>query len=209
MKRFSRSLVSLFHMFGGLILYWGMLLVFGIKPAIAITLLFIVAECVWRLATRRPFPVLWWFSNSMALVFGVIDLYAKTPFMLRYEATVSNLITAAFFTAGAVAEEPLVLRFAARSKNGHMIPKDQPELIRFFRAFTLLWAAYFVARAGVFFWLMTAFPLTKALTLRTLIGWSSLGVMMLISMNGRRVLILCRRFGWFRAPAPPALTPSA
>lgn len=210
MKRLTGTLGGLFHSFGSLILYWGVLLTFGLKPAIVATLLFIVAEVIWRMATHRPFPALWWFSNIMALVFGAVDLYADTPFMMRYEATVSNLITAAFFAAGALGEEPLVLRLAMSSKNGHTIPKDRPEIIRFFRAFTLLWAAYFVARAGVFLWIMTAFPLTKALMLRTVISWASLGVMMLISINGRRVLMLCRHFGWFNAPASPGrLTPSA
>lgn len=209
MKRLTGTLGGLFHTFGSLILYWGVLLTFGLKPAIVATLLFIVAEVIWRMATHRPFPALWWFSNIMALVFGAVDLYADTPFMMRYEATVSNLMTAAFFAAGALGEEPLVLRLAMNSRNGHTIPKDRPEIIRFFRAFTLFWAAYFVARAGVFFWIMTAFPLTKALMLRTVISWASLGVMMLISLNGRRVLMLCRHFGWFTAPAPAPLPPSA
>ncbi|MFT9063892.1 MAG: hypothetical protein ABF430_08810 [Acetobacter persici] len=208
MKRLTGTLGSLFHTFGSLILYWAVFLLFGIKPAIAVTLAFIVAEVIWRVTTRRPFPALWWFSNIMAMVFGLVDLYAKTPFMLRYEATVSNLITAAFFAAGAVGEEPLILRLAASSRNGDTIPKDRPEIIQFFRAFTVLWAAYFVARAGVFLWVMTAFPLTKALMLRTVISWVSLGIMMLISMNGRRVFMLCQRLGWFTTPAPvPAPAP--
>lgn len=198
MKRLSGALVSLFHMFGGLILYWVVLLMFGIKPAIAVTLVFIVAECCWRLATRRPFPVLWWFSNSMALIFGAIDLYANTPFMLRYEATVSNLLTAAFFAAGAFGEKPLVLQFAQRSPNAATIPTDRPELMRFFRAFTLLWAAYFFVRAVVFFWIMQRPSLSSALLLRTLTGWGSLGVMILISLNGRHVFMACQRIGWFR-----------
>nr|WP_298798425.1 septation protein IspZ [uncultured Acetobacter sp.] len=208
MKRFMASFGGLFNTFGALILYWLVFLTFGIKPAIAVTLVFIVAEIIWRMATHRPFPVLWWFSNTMALVFGAVDLYANTPFMLRYEASVSNLITAAFFAAGAVGEEPLILRFAMHSKNGNTIPKDKPEVIQFFRAFTLLWAAYFVARAGAYLWIMNAFPLPKALMLRTVISWGSLGVMALISMKGRRVFALCQRFGWFVAPSKAPLTSS-
>lgn len=206
MKRFSLSLLSLFHLFGGLIVYWGIFLLFGIKPAIAATLVFIVVEYVWRVTTHRPFPVLWWFSNGMALVFGVIDLYADSPFMLRYEATVSNLLTAAFFAAGAVGEKPLILQFAQRSPNAGDIPTDRPELMRFFRAFTLLWAAYFVFRAGLFLWIMQNPSLSSALLLRTLAGWGSLALMVLLSMNGRHVFLACQRIGWFRptAPAQPA-----
>lgn len=186
---------GLFHTFGGLVLYWTTLLAFGVKPAIAITLLYIVGEGGWRLTTHRPFPPLWLFANGAALLFGAIDLWAHTPFMIRYEGAIINLITAGAFAFGAFGPEPLVLRIARQRKPD--IPADRPEVIRFFRAFTIAWALYFVARAGAFLWIMSAFPLVQALAIRTAVAWISLGFMLLASFNGRRVFAACQRLGFF------------
>jgi uncharacterized membrane protein len=196
MKRLFSFLMAVFHTFGGLILYWTVLLSFGIKPAIAVVLGFIVVEGGWRLATRRPFPPLWLLANGAALVFGAIDLWARTPFMIRYEGAIINLMTAAVFLVGASGREPLVLRIARQRKPD--IPAGRPEVVRFFRAFTLAWALYFVARAGAFLWIMSAFPLAKALAIRAAVSWVSIGVMLLLSFNGRRVFDACQRLGLFQ-----------
>ena len=196
MMRLRSFLAAVFHTFGGLLLYWAVLLAFGIKPAIAVALGFIAVEGGWRLATRRPFPPLWLLANGAALVFGAIDLWAQTPFMIRYEGAILNLLTAGVFLVGASGQEPLVLRIARQRKPD--IPADRPEVVHFFRAFTLAWALYFVARAGAFLWIMSAFPLAQALAIRAVVSWGSIGVMLLASFNGRRVFDACQRLGFFK-----------
>lgn len=193
---------AVFHTFGGLILYWLVLLTYGIKPAIAAILLFVLIEGGWRLRRGLPFPPLWLIANGSALVFGTIDLFARTPFMLRYEGSIINLATAGAFALGALGSEPLVLRLARQYRRD--IPAHRPEIISFFRAFTIGWSLYFVARAGITLWIMTSFPLVRALALRAIFGWVSLGVMMLFSFNGRRVFALCRRFGLFAPHQEPS-----
>lgn len=195
MNRILATLRGLFHTVGGLALYWTVLLAFGVKPAIAATLLFMVLEGAWRLLTHRPFPPLWLLANGAALVFGCIDLWARTPFMLRYEGAILNLLTAAVFAAGASGREPLVMSFARRRRPD--IPIERPEIVRFFRAFTYAWALYFIVRAAAFLWIMTAFPLIQAAAIRTVVAWVSLGAMLLVSINGRHVFDLCQRFGFF------------
>lgn len=195
MTRLTSLLRGLFHTFGGLVLYWTITITFGVKPAIAATLLFVAVEGIWRLATRRPFPPLWLFANGAALVFGAIDLWARTPFMLRYEGAIINLLTAAAFAVGASGREPLVMTIARKRRPS--IPTGQPEVLRFFRAFTYAWALYFVARAIAFLWIMTTFPLIQAAAIRTVVAWVSLGAMMLVSINGRRVFDACQRHGLF------------
>jgi len=195
-SRILPMLRALFHTFGGLVLYWTVLLTFGIKPAIVVTLLFVFGEGAWRLTTHRPFPPLWWLANGAAMLFGAIDLWAHTPFMIRYEGAIINLTTAGAFVLGAFGSEPLVLRIARQRKPD--IPADRPEVIGFFRAFTMAWALYFVARAGAFLWIMSAFPLAQALAIRTAVAWTSLGVMLLASFNGRRVFEAFQRFGFFK-----------
>jgi uncharacterized membrane protein len=195
-SRLLSVLRGLFHTFGGLLLYWAFLLTFGVKPAIAVTLVFVCGDGAWRLATRRPFPPLWWLANGAALIFGAIDLWARTPFMIRYEGALINLITAGAFAIGALGPEPLVLRIARQHKPD--IPVDRAEVVRFFRAFTIAWALYFVARAGAFLWIMSAFPLAEALAIRAAVAWTTLGTMLLASFNGRRVFEACQWLGLFR-----------
>lgn len=192
---------GLFHNFGGLVLYWTVLLAFGVKPAIAATLLFVLVEGGWRLASRKPFPPIWLFANGAALVFGVIDLWASSPFMIRYEGAIMNLLTAAAFAVGALGREPLVMTFARKRRPD--ISVERPEVVRYFRAFTYAWALYFVARAATFLWIMTTFPLIQALVIRTVVAWVSLGVMLLISANGRHVFDACQRLGFFLPAQEP------
>ena len=200
MTRAITFLKGMFHTFGGLILYWATLLAFGVKPAIAAALAFIVIEGGWRLATRRPFPPLWVVMNGAAIVFGAIDLWAQTPFMVRYEGTVINLGFAAAFAIGAFGREPVVMQFARQRSPD--IP-SRPEYIRYFRAFSIAWSLYFVLRAAAFLWIMVRYPLVEALAIRTVAGWVSIGVMMLISFNGRLAFQLCQRLGFFLPAKEP------
>jgi len=195
MSGFLKRVVGLAHTFSGLIVYWIMLLGFGIKPAILATTLFVVGDGIWRWRRHKPMPALWLLSSGVAVVFGVIDLWAMTPFMLRYEGAITNLVIAAVFGFGVMGKQPLVLRIARERRPN--IP-DRPEVTRFFRAFTVAWSLYFVIRAAVFVWIMTRFPLVEAMGIRSVFSWVSLGMMMLISFNGRRVFAACQRLGLFR-----------
>lgn len=194
LARIIRAAAPVIHTFGGLILYWVALLTIGIKAAITVGFVFVGLEAVWRLRKRQTFQPLWLIGNGAVLLLGLIDLFARTPFMLRYEGAIINLATAGAFALGALGPEPLVLRLARKRRQD--IPADRPEIVSFFRAFTILWSVYFLARAGVSVWIMTSFPLARALPLRALVGWVSLGAMMLLSYNGRMVFKLCQRLGW-------------
>ncbi len=134
-------------------------------------------------------------------MFGAIDLWARTPFMIRYEGAIINLLTAAAFAVGASGREPLVMTIARKRRPD--IPVDRPEVLRFFRAFTYAWALYFVARAITFLWIMATFPLVQAAAIRTAVAWISLGAMMLVSINGRRVFDACQRLGFFLPAKKP------
>ena len=46
---------------------------------------------------------------------------------------------------------------------------------RFFRLFTLIWAAYFFLKALAYLWIAATLPLTEALALRSSLGSISLG----------------------------------
>jgi intracellular septation protein A len=202
-----RALLGLLHTFGGLIAFYVALRLWGLKPAIGITLVFVLVDGAYRLLRRKPMPLVWLVSNAMALAFGCIDLVARTPFMLRYEAPITNLLVGLFFLVGAAAEKPLVIQYAEQS--GARVGKlDRPELVAYFRALTLAWAATFFLRSGLFLWIGLHYPFDRAMTLRLVVGWLTIGVMTLVSFKSRPVFALCQRFGLFR-PAPAALPSEA
>lgn len=188
--------LDVLRQFGGLILYWITLLIFGVKPAIAVALAFVMVDGARRLMARQPLPPIWLIANGAAILFGLIDLYARTPFMIRYEGAIFNLGWAVAFAVGTFGKEPLVLQFARHRSPD--IP-DRPEIIRFFRAFTIAWSLFFVMRAVAFLWIMDGYPLARAIAIRAAFGWISMGVMVLISFNGRRVFELCQSLGFFTA----------
>ena len=87
----------------------------------------------------------------------------------------------------------------AEARPGAAIPQTG-EIRRFFRLFTLIWAAYFVLKALVYLWIAATLPLTQALALRSIGGGISLGLMIALSATqGRRLFLLFRRLGWLGA----------
>ena len=184
--------------FGPLLAFWALLLAFGLKPAIAGSLAAILAGAAWKLWRREGFTRLYLVVSGLTLAFGAVDLCVATPFLLVYEAPITNVLTGAAFVFGAYGETPMLME-VARARPGAEVPETD-ESRRFFRLFTLLWAAYFFLKAAFYLWLAAVLPLTQALALRSLLGGISLGLMIALSATqGRRLFFLFRRLGWLGA----------
>ena len=195
-----RTALGLAHTFGGLLIFQAVLWTWGAKPAIAASLAYLLLDGAWRLARRQKLPAVWLLSNGLALAFGIVDLWARTPFMIRYEGVISNVIVGLLFLAGAGGERPRFMTLVEQGM-GQPLPKGRPELVAFFRAFAILWAVYAFAKAGLVLWLVETYPLPTALALRSLVGAVTLVPMLALSFGGRRVFALCQRVGLFR-PRP-------
>src|SRR5271168_1914274 len=126
--------------FGPLVAFWGLTLTYGVKVAIAGALVIILIDGAWRLWRGRPFTRLYLVVSALTLGFGAVDLYAATPFLIVYEAPITNALTGAAFVIGAFGEKPM-LQELAEQRPGPAIPPTA-EVRRFFRLFTLIWAAY-------------------------------------------------------------------
>jgi intracellular septation protein A len=187
--------------FGPLIVFWALALTLGTKAAIAGSVLFIIADGIRRWRWRLPATRLYLFSSFLTVAFGAIDLFAVTPFMLKYESVITNIATGAAFVIGARGAKPMIQELAER-RQSESFPEG-PDIRRFFQIFTLLWAAYFFIKAAFYFWLGLILPLTQAMALRSLIGSVSLGLMIALSVTqGRRLFALCRWLGLL--PEAPA-----
>ena len=184
--------------FGPLIVFWALALTLGVKPAIAGSLVAILADATWRQLKGHAFTRLYLLTSGLTLVFGAIDLSATSPFMLKYEAAVTNVATGAAFVMGAMGEKPIIQEVAEQRGDSFVATREIPA---FFRLFTLAWAAYFFLKAAFYVWMVWTLPMLEALALRSVIGSISLGAMILVSVTqGRRLFFLCRRLGLLPKP---------
>jgi intracellular septation protein A len=146
--------------FGPLIVFWLLALAFGVKPAILGSIVFIIADAVWRWRKGLKFTRLYSLVSALTLVFGFVDLVATSPFMLKYEAAVSNVVTGVAFVVGAVGEKSII-QDVAEQRGESFVATD--EIRTFFRLFTLVWAAYFFLKAILFVWMAWTMPMLEAM----------------------------------------------
>ena len=185
---------------GPLAAFWILSLTLGVKAAIAGAIVVLAVDLLWRWRRGLAFTRLYKLTSGLTLAFGAIDLMSAEPFMLKYEAPITNLAIGAAFAFGAFGAKPMIQE-VAEQREGAPFPGG-PEIRRFFQIFTLFWAAYFFAKAALYFWLAWTLPLAQAMALRSLIGGVSLGLMMAFSITqGRRMFFLLRRLGLLPAPA--------
>jgi intracellular septation protein A len=202
MNRLRRIALALLRDFGGLIVFWIVMWRFGLKAAIAATILFVAVDGLRRLIQRERPPKLYVFTTALALIFGLIDLKARTPFMIRYEGAITNTLIGGLLAWDAFARKPMIQEFAEQSI-GAPFPADRTGIRHYFRTWTLVWAGYGLLIAGFFLWTALSLPLSQALAVRALVGTStSLGLLFVSMTFGRPIFELCRRLGLFRDQDP-------
>ena len=178
--------------FGPLIAFWVTNAAFGLKPAIAVSMVVALAELA-RFTVRRETPGHFFlFSVAMTLLFGTVDLLLTQPKFLAYESVVTNLATAVFFGVTAFGRKPLIFQFAERS--GRLSGNRPPDLVPFFRVFTLVWAGYFVAKAALYGWMAGRFDLRDATAIRMVVGPASFYALLGVSMFGGRTIYRIMRW---------------
>jgi uncharacterized membrane protein len=186
--------------FGPLLMFWGLDLAFGLKPAIAGSVLFILADSLWRWRRKLPFTRIYILASVLTVVFGSVDLLSATPFMLKFEAVFTNAFTGLAFVAGARGPRPLIMELAEQ-RQGSPFP-ERPDVTRFFRLFTLVWAGYFFVKAACYVAVALLMPLTQAMLVRSVVGSASMALMVAVSATqGRRIFRLCQWMGLLPAVA--------
>jgi intracellular septation protein A len=182
--------------FGGMIFFYLLLYMVGLKAAIAGTLVFLVADVVRRRLQGSGFPRIYVLTSAMAVGFGLIDLLARTPFMIKYEAVITSLVLAAMFAAGARGKS--MLQEMAEQQQGTSFA-ERPDITRFFQLMTLMWAGYFVLKAIAYAWIGAVLPIERTMQIRPVVGTISLIVMIGISTQARSLFVVAQRLGWLEA----------
>jgi intracellular septation protein A len=185
--------------FGPLVAFWGLTLAIGVKAGVAGALVVILVDGAWRLWRGRPFTRIYLVVSALTLGFGAVDLYVATPFLIIYEAPITNALTGAAFLIGAFGEKPM-LQELAEQRPGAIIPPTS-EVKRFFRLFTLIWALYLFLKAIAYLWMAATLPLTQALALRSLGGSISLVLMIALSVTQGAQVVLPVPLAWLARTA--------
>lgn len=180
---------------GPLLIFIGLSRFYGLKVAIAGAVIFVVLDVIRRKWMHLSFPMLYLVSSGLTVGFGLVDLLADSPFMLRFEPVISNLVTFGIFVFGAFGKTSLLQEIIEQKRGAPFV--NRPDLQRFFSYLTLFWALYFLLKAILYLWIGMAFPLDRAVEIRSVFGTISLIAMIAISTTQtRRLYRLCQRFGW-------------
>jgi hypothetical protein len=173
----------------------------GVKLAIAGTILIAIADSCWRLWRGVAFTRTYILFAALTVGFGLIDLFSAVPFMLKYEAVVTNVVTGMTFALSAIGPKPLVLE-VAEQREGRQYTDAASKT--FFRGFTLVWAGYFLLKATFYLWVAWNFTMIEAVIVRKFVGSISLGLMLWASYTqARRAFLLCPRWGLLPAVPEP------
>jgi len=179
LKRFVPALLEL----GPLLIFWILLWTVDLKIAIAVGVVLLLGDAAYRYWRGMPITKLYVLSGGLTVLFGAIDLWAETPFMLKYEDVITSLIVAAVLAWGARGEKSMI-QGLVEQQHGDAF-EDGPDIRRFFKLFTLLWAAYFVLKAVAYLWMGAVMPMEEALKVRPIVGMVSLGAMMVLSWKAQ------------------------
>ncbi len=178
--------------FGGIVVFYALMYTLGLKAAIGGTMVFVVIDTLRRRVQKLGFPKIYVLSTSLVIVFGLIDIYAKNPFMVRWEGVLTNLAVMSFFLAGMRGRS--VFQELAEQQSGQVF--TDPHMLRLFRVMTFLWALYFLAKAGFDVWTGLTMPLAKALAIRQVVGLVGMAAMVVVTIQAEKILHFLTNKGW-------------
>ena len=194
MKRLPPGLGSAILEFAPLAIFWILLWTVDLKIAIGVGVALMLLDAAWRVWRGIPITKFYVLSGGLTLLFGCIDLFAQTPFMLKYEDVITSVVIAIVFAWGARGEKAMIQGLVEQQHGDRF--EDGPDVRLFFKLFTLIWAGYFVLKAAVYLWLGEILPMENALTVRPVVGMVSLAAMMLFSFKARVLFDYAVKIGW-------------
>ena len=182
--------------FGPLVFFYIVNLFGDVKMAIMASIGFVALELLYFLYKKIAPNFFFYFNAGMIVVFGGFDLLIKNPFFYRYEATLSNLLTALVFGLTLLKEKSIVQELA--EAQGNVSNRESEDKSYFFRFYTIVWTGYFLIKAAIYFYIGYNSDFETALMMRMMIGKISFWFMMFISVGlGRKVWKLFEKYEMF------------
>jgi intracellular septation protein A len=181
MEKIKGIALFLYKNFGPLIVFYVANHFWGLKTAIAVSLVFTVAEIIHYKIAKKEITTFFKFSVVMTFVFGALDLTLENAFFYKIEATVTNLFTAFFFGITLIQPKPLIQQFA--EQQGRTSKDQSVDKTFFFRLLTMVWTFYFVLKAALYLWINLNSDIEQGLIVRTIIGNVSFAIMLFVSIG--------------------------
>lgn len=172
--------------FGALILFQLTKHFLELKWAIAISMVYAVAEILWLKSRGRKISPFMLFSLGVVLAFGGLDLWLANEFFMKLESGLMNLMMAGVFGISLFREKSVVEELA--ESQGRISSEKSPDKTFFFRVITTIWFLYYILRAVLFTWMNFTITGGESLIIKTLFGTASFYVLLAASIGLSRQL---------------------
>lgn len=161
--------------FGPLVVFYVANYFCGLKPAIAIVAAGTLLMVGFYIFKRQKMTSFLKFSIAMTLVFSLVDLLLENPIFFKYEAALTNFVTAGFFAASLWTDKTFIQEFVEKRANGMEMTKERIQRCRWL---TMIWVIYFVAKAAAYFGVARTYSINDALIIRTIYGTLSFYILL-------------------------------
>ncbi len=157
----------------------------GAKPAIAAAVAITILQMIQGRRKGERISPFFAVASFFTVSFGSIDLFLASPRLFRLEPFFQNALMGVVFGASLIAQRPLIGWFAEA-----LPARYQPDLgtegLSYLKCVTWAWMIYFLAKSVLFLWLAFHVDLGKLVILRSLIGGSTLLLMVVGEIGFRR-----------------------
>ena len=168
--------------FGPLLVFYIANHFYGLKIAVALSVVWTVGEIIWLLASKQSLSLFFKFSAAVTIGFGLVDLYLQQTLLFKYEAALSNAMMGVFFALSLFSEKPIIREFA--EAQGRISSELSPDGEYYFKFLTVVWTIYMFSKAGFYLWLASAYSLEGGLAIRATVGNSTFYCLLAISIFG-------------------------
>ena len=175
--------------FGPLLVFYGINALWGLRAAIAGTLVTTAVEIFVTLRRGEKPTGFFIFSVIVTVGFGIVDLCLVNAVLFKFEPALTNIVTGGFFGFTALQKRPLLVQMA--EKSGRIKAPLNDDAVFYFRVFTLIWTVYFFVKAWMYYDLaLVAKDVNEILFGRFWLGNGSMLVMLAASLLGGKYLAL-------------------
>lgn len=170
--------------FGAILLFQAALHFFGLRPAISLSLAYVVAELIYLKIQNRSVTSFMKFSYALVIVFSLADLYLQNSPFFAFEPVATNLAVAVYFGMSLLKEKTIIEELA--EQQGRTSSDRNPDKTFFFQFLTSVWFGYYILKTIIYAWLALYTSLETSFIIRMIIGSISFYAMLTISIGFRR-----------------------
>jgi intracellular septation protein A len=184
MKKFRGLLKFTFSNFGPILIFYLANHFYGITVAVCASIVWTIGEVVLLRLSRKPVGTFFKFSATIAIVFGLVDMYFQKSLLFQYEASLTNVMVGLFFLSSLFGEKPIIREFA--EAQGRISKELSPDSEYYFKFLTIVWSVYMFAKAAFYFWVAAKFSLEEGLVIRSVVGNVTFYGLLAISIFGSK-----------------------